>query len=580
MARQTAISALSKERMWHTFMVAALVIAGLTLTGIVTWLNIRSSHRLWEQAAVARAEQISESLRYRVMRNREPLIAISTLYSGSDDVTLTELETAREQILAVTRLDVEHLVAFITPAAGSSAEPRYQWNQVAGNLPALKASPGKPLDSRLQTAADAAWQRPGQLLLGAMVRIEDISYLPIVITSYNADQQGVLLYLLDFSHLLRLMMTTVLGPDITFNLYHPETGDINHASLPPLATSAEAEHNVSIDMGLYSWRLDWAFDADAGAGIDQRLSYVIALGGTLTALLTGFLLLNLINQRHIVQQQVKRKTRELEEAQVMLVKREKMAALGKMVAGISHELNTPIGNSLLAATLLRNRSREMADELLDNNSQLNEFDRKEILDNFVSVASESTRMIEKNIQRATELIRSFKHVAVDQTSERRRDFNLAETLQELAQTLAPGLREENLELTLDVPTDIHMDSFPGALYQVVSNLVTNATIHAYPAEQFPHGSRTRCRGELLLEVSRLDRDKILLSFSDDGAGIADEVRNHIFEPFFTTRMGSGGSGLGLHIVYTLITDVLGGQIQLATTERGTRFLISLPLTAP
>ena len=571
MTRRTAPSTNTRTRHWHTFVVCVLIVAGLMLTASITWINVRSSYQLWEQGAVARADQLSESLRYRVWRNREPLIAISTLYSGSDDVTQPELEMAYQQIMSATDLDVDNLLAFVS-------DQNFDVQQVAGSLPELPMVIGKQLDSRLHEAVLAARDNPGRVLFGAFVRPGNTSYLSIVITSQNAGQSGTLLYLLNFSQLLDIVIDSTIEPDITFNLYYPLDSEINHASLPPLGSAAEAHYIRNVDMGLHSWQLDWAFDADSGTGIDQRLSYTLAVGGTLTTLLAGFILMNLLHQDRIVRQQIDRKSRELEDAQAMLIKREKMAALGKMVAGISHELNTPIGNSLLAATLLRSRSKELDSILTDQRSDLTEHDRDDAIETFVSVATESTYLIEKNIQRATELIRSLKHVSVDQSSERRRQFNLAETLQELAQTLSPGLRAEKLRLTLDVPVDIHMDSYPGALYQLISNLVTNAMTHAYP--ECAVGADTDYRGELLLQVEHVDKDRILLRFSDDGAGIDPSARNHIFEPFFTTSMGSGGSGLGLHIVATLVSDVLGGNIELKNAERGTQFLIILPLTAP
>lgn len=578
MNRQTAITANSRVRLWNSFVAGALVIGGLMVTATVTWLNVSNSYRIWELASIAEAEQLSESLRYRVLRNREPLIAISTLYSGSDDVTQTELETARAQILAITGLNVNHLIAFVSdPDAGGAS---YRLEQVAGDLFSVPTTTGQPLDNRLVPAIKAAVDNPGQLVLGALIRNEHSSYLPITITAYNATQPGTLLYLMDFSQLLRVVTEDVLGPGVTFSLLHPETGDINHAAMPTLDTAAEAQHRISIDMGLYDWQLDWSFDTDAGAGIDHRLSYAIALGGTAITLLVGIIIFNLLHQGQIIQQQIQRKSRELEEAQTMLIQREKMAALGKMVAGISHELNTPIGNSLLAATLLRTRSKDLAEALTDDSDRFTEHDRREAIDTFVNVATESTRLIEKNIQRATELIRSFKQVAVDQSSERRRHFNLADTLQELAHTLGPSLRAEKLLLTLEVPASINMDSYPGALYQVISNLVSNAMAHAYPDQAQDGGVSFGYRGELLLEVTDIDKEQIVMQFSDDGAGIDEAVRDRIFDPFFTTRMGSGGSGLGLHIVFTLVSEVLGGTIKLVATNKGTRFRITLPLSAP
>lgn len=579
MTGEIARSPQTRVRLWNTFLTAVMLISGLLLTASATWLTQRNSFQMWALSAVTDAERISAELRYRVLRNREPLIAVSSLYSGSDDVTQSELEIARAQILDITDLEVEHSIAFIVRSEPeqNNGRRRFQAAQVAGELDILPSAPGMEIDGRLLPALEAAQTSPGELILGAFVRDGDISYLPIVITALNADQPGTLLYLLNFSQLLGTVLSDVLSDDARFSLTHPMTGDIDHSALPALATDPETSHIVNIDMGLHQWQLIWSFDANGTGTTDQRLAITIALGGTLITLMLCFIIYNLLHQRQIIGQQIEKKSRELQDTQALLIQREKMAALGQMVAGISHELNTPIGNSLLAATLLRTRSKDLADTLSDQTGLLTEHDRKDAIDTFVSIASESTRLIEKNIQRATELIRSFKQVAVDQSSERRRRFNLSDTLQELAHTLAPSLRSERLQLTIDVPDTIDMDSYPGALYQVISNLVSNAMTHAYSSI---HDKRTPWRGELVLQVTSLDKEHILMLFSDDGSGIEASVQDQIFDPFFTTRLGSGGSGLGLHIVFTLVTDVLGGSIKLIPVEQGTLFRITIPTTAP
>lgn len=579
MTGQTVSVPKTRTKLWNTLLTAVLLIAGLVLTAAATWLNLRNSFTIWELASVAEAERISAELRYRVLRNREPLIAVSSLYSGSDDVTQSELEIARRQILDITDLQVEHSLAFIVESAPAQADgqPRYSSAQVTGDLAILPPVSGREIDARLVPALEAAQSAPGELILGAFIRVDDTSYLPIVITAQNAEQTGTLLYLLNFSQLLNIVTSDVLNAGTRFGLFHPLTGDIDHSALPALLSTPETSHVVTVNMGLYEWQLLWAFDADSSGGVDQRLAVTIALGGILITLLLSFIIYNLLHQRQIVEQQIEKKTRELQDTQALLIQREKMAALGQMVAGISHELNTPIGNSLLAATLLRTRSKDLTNTLADQHGLLTEHDRKDAIETFVSVAAESTRLIEKNIQRATELIRSFKQVAVDQSSERRRRFNLLDTLQELAHTLAPSLRAERLQFTLDVPASINMDSFPGALYQVISNLVSNAMIHAYNSS---HDELTPWRGELLLQVTSVDKEHILMLFSDDGSGVDEAVQGNIFDPFFTTRLGSGGSGLGLHIVFTLVTEVLGGSIKLIPVEQGTLFRMVIPTTAP
>lgn len=556
----------ARARLENIALIGTLLAAGLVLTASASWLSMRSSFQLWELASTANAERLSAELRYRVLRNREPLIAVSSLYSGSDDVTQEELRLARTQILQITGLSVQHSLAFVP----SQIRP-YQTAQVVGDLAILPEQPGRELDPRLLPAIEAALAAPGELIMGALIQAEGVSYLPIAITALNAELPGTLLYLLDFSQLLGNVTQDVVDPNSTFTLYHPSTGDLAHSSLTPLASDAEAQHTVYIDMGLYQWRLDWLFDERS----DRRLTYVIALAGVLITLMLAFIIYNLLHQRQIVRQQIESKTEELATAQNLLMRREKMAALGQLVAGISHELNTPIGNGLLAATVLRSRSREFIESIAQQTAMPHS--QQETIDSFLETVEDSTRLIEKNIQRASELIQSFKQVSVDQSSARRRRFNLLSTLQELRHTLAPSLRTQRLQLTLDVPNSIVMDSYPGALFQLVSNLVSNAMDHAY-SEQ--HDSRWPYRGELLLTVTSLDKEHILLVFSDDGLGMDESVRDHAFDPFYTTRLGTGGSGLGLHIVFTLATEVLGGDIKLTEIKNGTVFQITLPVQAP
>jgi signal transduction histidine kinase len=579
MTGQMAHSAHTRIKLWNMFLAAVLVISGLLITFTATRLILGNSMLVWQLTSIAEAERLSAGIRYRVLRNREPLIAVSTLYSGSDDVTQAELDIARSQILDITDLEVAHSIAFVVQAEADQGggQPRYQAAQAAGELAILPAEPGRLIDPLLIPAIEAASTEPGELILGAFLRVDGVSYLPIVISAFNADSPGTLLYLLNLSQLLDIVTRGDVSPGTTFSLFHPLTGTTDHSTLPSLDREPDASHTVNIDMGLYDWQLSWSFTSNGGGRADQRLAYTIAFGGTLITFMFGYIIYNLLRQRQIIQEQIDKKTRELIETQTLLIQREKMAALGQMVAGISHELNTPIGNSLLAATLLRSRSKDLAATLADQNGLLTEHDRMDAIDAFVSIASESTRLIEKNIQRATELIRSFKQVAVDQSSERRRRFNLSEAMQELEHTLAPSLRAERLQFTLEIPPSIYMDSYPGALYQVISNLVSNSMAHAYNSA---HDERMPYRGELLLQVTSLDKEHILMTFSDDGAGIEDSVRDHIFDPFFTTRLGSGGSGLGLHIVFTLVTDILGGSIKLVPAEQGTSFRISIPTTAP
>ena len=270
---------------------------------------------------------------------------------------------------------------------------------------------------------------------------------------------------------------------------------------------------------------------------------------------------------------VAERTKELENAietlhrtQDELVNSEKLAALGRVVAGVAHELNTPIGNSVLVATALGSKSQTIA-ALLEGGAM-----RRSELTGYVNACLEGTSMLEHNLGRAHHLIQSFKQVAVDQTSDRRREFNLQVMLGEIAATLQPLLRNTAHPLQLDIPDDIVMNSYPGPLGQVINNFVNNALLHGFEGE---------AAGSMSLTAALSGPSEVEICFADTGRGMAPEHLKRIFDPFFTTRLGQGGSGLGLNIVYNLVTHILGGSIEVSSTPgQGTQFTLRIPLLAP
>ena len=256
----------------------------------------------------------------------------------------------------------------------------------------------------------------------------------------------------------------------------------------------------------------------------------------------------------------------LQKAQEELVHAEKLASLGQLVAGVAHELNTPIGNALITTSALGDATRVFDAALKEGNI------KRSTLDHYIQQSLEGTKLAERSLHRASDLLRSFKQVAVDQTSERRRDFDLAEAVNEVVDTLRPNLKGTHVRLQIDIAPGIRMDSFPGPLGQVVINLVMNAVLHAFEG---------RTDGLVTIRAKLLKDGSLALECSDNGCGIAPEHLSRIFDPFFTTRLGQGGSGLGLAIVHRLVTQVLGGQISVdSSTLEGTAFTLRLPLVAP
>lgn len=253
-------------------------------------------------------------------------------------------------------------------------------------------------------------------------------------------------------------------------------------------------------------------------------------------------------------------------AQNELVRSEKMAALGSLVAGVSHELNTPLGNGLMAVSA-------MGDAVRNFKTTMQAGLRRSDLDAFVARVEQGADISIRNLRRAADLVTSFKQVAVDQTSSQRRSFELSEVVDEMVVSLMPSLRRTSHDVVVDVPrTGLLFDSFPGPLGQTLGNLINNAVLHAF--EGRPEGT-IRITGE------RDGADHVLLRVSDNGNGIAPEMLDRIFEPFVTTKMGRGGTGLGLHIAYNAVTSALGGTLTVHSVQgQGATFEMRLPLQAP
>ena len=249
-----------------------------------------------------------------------------------------------------------------------------------------------------------------------------------------------------------------------------------------------------------------------------------------------------------------------------LVRSEKMAALGSLVAGIAHELNTPIGNSVTVASTLQDQTIEVQKAMETGGIR-----RSAILD-YLDTIAKGSELLMRNLGTARELVAGFKQVAADQASNQRRQFNLKETVEGILVTLVPMYKKTAFTMQCELQEGILMDSYPGPLGQILTNFVTNALAHAFDG---------RADGNMHLRCRKLDEARVEITFSDDGNGIPSENLKRVFDPFFTTKLGQGGSGLGLNIVYNIVTSVLGGSIELESTiGKGTNFIVVLPLEAP
>ena len=250
-----------------------------------------------------------------------------------------------------------------------------------------------------------------------------------------------------------------------------------------------------------------------------------------------------------------------------LVRRDKLAALGALVAGVAHELNTPIGNALTMAGSMGERTAELRHDL---ESGL----RKSVLAAYLEQAASADEVVLRNLNRAAALVDGFKRIAVDGGDSQRSRFKLGDVVAQLMQSLQAEVSRRELELIEDVEHWLEMDSYPGPLTQALHNLIENSLVHGFDG-------RSKGQGSITLSAHDSGNGEIAITLSDTGVGIAAANLPRIYDPFFTTRMGSGGSGLGLYITHNIVTGVLGGRIDAASTPgHGASFLLRLPKVAP
>jgi signal transduction histidine kinase len=257
---------------------------------------------------------------------------------------------------------------------------------------------------------------------------------------------------------------------------------------------------------------------------------------------------------------------QLQVALDSLVRTEKLASLGAMVAGVAHEVNTPIGVSLSAASYLVDQADSFKAHVASQQI------RKADLISFVQSSHEAGTIILRNMMRAADLVRNFKQVAVDQTSELRRQFELKQTINEILSNLGPNFKHSQVDLRQEVDDGINMDGYPGALGQVLTNLVVNSLIHGFSENE---------SGTITVKAALSGRSQVVeLRVHDNGRGIPADMQGRVFDPFFTTRRNQGGTGLGLHIVHNLVHNTLGGTIAMEShIGAGTTFLIRIPCSA-
>lgn len=254
----------------------------------------------------------------------------------------------------------------------------------------------------------------------------------------------------------------------------------------------------------------------------------------------------------------------LQKTQGMLVENEKMAALGNMVAGVAHEINTPIGVCMTAASFQSEQIHLLRNSLLSGSLKRSELERS------LDELEQASRLMQANINKSSNLISSFKQIAADQTFDVIQSFNLKHYIRSSINTIAPAFKHRQINFVLNIPATINLQSYPGSIHQIVSNLVNNSIIHGFELNS----------GGTIRISAYSEGDQLILRYFDNGRGLSQLEQQRLFEPFFTTRRGKGGSGLGMSIIHNTITRLLGGRIEiLPVNQLGSCFKITIPLIA-
>jgi len=278
---------------------------------------------------------------------------------------------------------------------------------------------------------------------------------------------------------------------------------------------------------------------------------------------------NLQNLNNELEDRVHSRTKELQEslsqlkkAQSQLIESEKMAALGSLVSGVAHEINTPLGNALTGSSMVHSDSKKLINSM--NNATL----KKSTLENILKNIEYTSSLVLSSIQKASSLVRSFKQISVDQNFEDIRIFNVYEYTQELILTFKNQLRKVPIKVNIHAPKDLEIESFPGIFAQILSNLIQNSLLHGFETK----------KENAIIDIKMYIQDnKLHLTYMDNGSGIDPLILNKVFEPFVTTKRNSGGTGLGLNILYNLVTQKLQGKITLESkVNDGVTFSIIIP----
>lgn len=555
-----------------------VAISIILLLGVTTsiWMGIYLRQQAtvnWLAESMSENNRISNTFLNWLENEQGPIRSLSTLFYNTNTVQLSMID---EQLFHDTISFLEFTESSVNDLSIAYAEeqsdgqliikistinnPPFQLNSTISNL------------DYVRSAVQQAFKSPDKIIMSNVFnnKEQDILTLYCFLVP-NGNSGGILFNLINLTTLFKELDSLHIEQGIQLRVaieteQHQKQFIYGTSKPAPLVVNTNLIRGLSMGQ---SWFFYWDTLPSYNGGPKTTLPTILSITGNLITIITALFIWFLMKRNQIITSKVVQRSKQLEQAyhqlnetQMQLIHSEKMASLGNLVAGVAHELNTPLGNAVT-----------LASNIEENTVSITKMDQNKTLDKrsfytYLHVMQESSQLLLKNAQRASQLVRNFKQVAVDQTSEQRRTFNCIQATEELISTLTPMFKHTKHKVVVEGDSAT-LDSYPGAFGQIITNLVTNALVHGF---EHIHNGRVTI---LFTQVEQ----QLRIEVSDTGRGIPPNHLNKIFEPFFTTKFGKGGSGLGLNIVYNIVTGLLKGTIHVENQDPGAKFTIEIPLVA-
>lgn len=556
-----------KVRAWLYPLIAALLI--MAITGYISWFTLQYETELKKRSSQSELSVICnrlETLMNQQIDRAQGLAVYNLDNPNASFEALThfseKLFTNQNGILKTVVLTKDTTVTFIYPLQGNESVMGVDLTTVSNQKDEVLLA---------KRSLRPVLTQPITLIQGGMgiiFRVPQTSYKDGISQSYV----GLMNVVINFDRLLgrsgvleatkqyHMRINQISEPD------HREN-EIFYTTDKPLLNPIRSEVNLKENF----WMIELV---PINGWNEDAYIYILVLGaGIFLSVLVFFYFRSLLRSKVQLNQMVTIRTQELREAntsledsleslktaQEQLIRAEKLAGLGELVAGVAHEINTPLGVGITLTSFIKEKENNLKLSFAEN-----KVSRRELTDYFAET-TEALDVMTTSLNKAAEIVRSFKNVAVEQSSLEMRKFNVSKYINDLLLSLTPKFKHSQFKIVLNCPESLEITSYPGAISQILTQLINNSLIH---------GFQGRASGSIHIEV-QLVKDQVRMVYSDDGVGIPVEAQSKVFNPFFTTDKQNGSTGLGLHIVHNLATQVLKGQIQLLSeTGSGTCFIIN------